>query len=204
MKRRSVYSPHPGLAMVQNSMRLLEERTGRTAQAWAKLADRDGPAGASARRDWLKKEHGLTTNYAMWIANMSLGEGLADMDAAAYLEAAEGYVDAMFAGRRAGLKPTYDHLLETALALGPDVKACPGKTAVPLYREHVFAQIKPSTNTRIDLGLALGDLPATPPLIDTGGFAKKDRITHRIPVSSPAEVDATVKRWLRKAYDRDR
>jgi len=54
------------------------------------------------------------------------------------------------------------------------------------------------------MGFALGDLKPTGRLIDTGGFAKKDRITHRIPVSSPGEVDATVKRWLRKAYDRDR
>jgi len=28
-------------------------------------------------------------------------------------------------------------------------------TIVPLYREHVFAQIKATTNSRIDLGLAL-------------------------------------------------
>ena len=190
--------------MVQNSMRLLEERTGRTAQEWARITTREGPAGAAARRDWLKKEHGFTTNYAMWIADMSLGQGLAEMDPAAYLEAAEGYVQAMFSGKRAPLRPLYERLLELALALAPDVKACPGKTAVPLYRSHVFAQIKPATNARIDLGLALGSLPATPPLIDTGGFAKKDRITHRIPLSSVDDITADAKRWLKKAYDLDR
>jgi hypothetical protein len=68
---------------------------------------------------------------------------------------------------------------------------------------HVFAQIKPTTRTRIDLGLALGDTPATGRLIDTGGFEKKDRITHRIPITSPAEIDDEVKRWLKTAYDRD-
>ena len=66
--------------------------------------------------------------------------------------------------------------------MGADVKACPCKTMVPLYREHVFAQIKPTTNTRIDLGFALahykGKLPKR--IVDTGGLAKKDRITHRI------------------------
>jgi hypothetical protein len=40
-------------------------------------------------------------------------------------------------------------------------------------------------------------------LIDTGGFAKKDRITHRIPLESPADIDDEVKRWLKVAYDRD-
>jgi uncharacterized protein DUF5655 len=50
---------------------------------------------------------------------------------------------------------------------------------VPFYRHHVFAQIEPSTRTRIDLGMALKDTKTPKRLIDTGGFAKKDRITHR-------------------------
>ena len=65
--------------------------------------------------------------------------------------------------------------------------------------------IPPTTNTRIDLGLALahykGKLPKR--LIDTGGMAKKDRITHRIPISSLKEIDAEVKKWLLTAYQLD-
>jgi hypothetical protein len=87
--------------------------------------------------------------------------------------------------------------------LGEDVRICPCKTIVPFYRRHVIAQIKPSTRTRIDFGLALGDTKATGRLIDTGGFAKKDRITHRIPITSSAEIDAELRRWLKVAYDRD-
>ena len=70
-----------------------------------------------------------------------------------------------------------------------------------LYREHVFAQIKPTTNTRIDLGLALGDTKSTGRLIDTGGFAKKDRITHRIEISTVKDIDAEVTRWLKRGYE---
>ncbi len=74
---------------------------------------------------------------------------------------------------------------------------------VPLYRNHVFAQIKPTTRTRIDLGFALGDTAARGRLIDTGGFAKKDRITHRIPITRVDEIDAEVEAWLHKAYEMD-
>jgi len=59
---------------------------------------------------------------------------------------------------------------------------------VPLYRNHVFAQIKPATQTCIGLGLALGPIEAEGCLIDTGGFARKDRITRRIPIASLAEI----------------
>ena len=112
-------------------------------------------------------------------------------------------VDAMFEGKKAALRPLYEELLKLALSLGPDVKACPCKTIVPIYRRYVVAEIKPSTNTRIDLGFALKDEKATGRLIDTGGRKKGDRITHRIPITSRADIDAEVKRWLRKAYSLD-
>src|SRR5947208_11084109 len=108
----------------------------------------------------------------------------------------------MFAGKKESLRPIYDALLKLGLSMGKDVKACPCQTIVPLYRRHVFAQLKPTTRARLDLGLALGDTPATGRLIDTGGLAKKDRITHRIPVGTVAEIDAEVTRWLRTAYER--
>jgi hypothetical protein len=75
--------------------------------------------------------------------------------------------------------------------------------ARPWFRFTVFAQIKPATLTHIDLGFALGARPAEGRLIDTGGYAKKDRITHRIPITSLAEIDADVKRWLKVAYQAD-
>lgn len=110
-----------------------------------------------------------------------------------------------YAGPKAALRPIYDALVERGLALGDDVKVCPCKTIVPLYREHVIAQIKPATRTRVDFGLALkgaeGKLPKR--LIDTGGLAKNDRITHRFAISSVGEIDAEVERWLRTAYELD-
>ena len=108
----------------------------------------------------------------------------------------------MFADKE-GLRPVYDRLLRLSKSLGKDVKACPCKTIVPLYRRHVFAQLKPSTKTRVDLGLALKEEPASGRLIDTGGRAKGDRITHRIALASPAEIDGEVKCWLQKAYELD-
>jgi Domain of unknown function (DUF5655) len=164
-----------------------------------------GPATEKERREWLKKEHGLGTNTAGWLAERTNGEamGLAEEDPEAYLAAAPGYVDAMYAGAKAGLRPLYDALLQLGLGLGTDVKACPCKTIVPLYRNHVFAHLKPTTRARLDLGLALGDLEATGRLIDTGGLAKKDRITHRIPITRLEDIDDEVKQWLKKAYDRD-
>jgi hypothetical protein len=187
--------------MVQKWISDLPAKTGRSLDEWLKFIKKSGPKTEVERREWLKKEHGLGTNSAWWLAERAEGKGGEDSDPEAYLRAAEGYVERMFAGPKQGLRPIYDALLKLGLALGKDVKACPCQTIVPLYRTHVFAQLKPTTQTRIDLGLALKDLKASGRLIDTGGFAKKDRITHRIPITSLKEIDDEVKRWLKAAYE---
>jgi len=200
---KSVYSVHPGVLMTQKWVATLKEKTGRSLDEWLKLVKKSAPPTEKERRDWLKKEHGLGTNSAWWIAERAEGKGTETDDADAYLRAAEGYVEKMYS-RRAGLRPIYDALLKLGLGLGKDVKACPCETIVPLYRNHVFAQIKPATQTRIDLGFALGATKAEGRLIDTGGYAKKDRITHRIPISSLKEIDREVEKWLRLAYEEDK
>ena len=203
-KSTSLYSVHPGVAMVQNWVATLKDKTGRSVDEWVKLIRKSGPPTEKERREWLKKEHGLGTNSAGWLAERAEGKGGEEDTPESYLRAAEGYVEKQYDGPKAGLRPIYDALLKLGLGLGKDVKACPCTTMVPLYRNHVFAQIKPTTRTRIDLGFALGARQAEGRLIDTGGYAKKDRITHRIPISSLDEIDAEVKQWLRTAYEEDK
>lgn len=62
---------------------------------------------------------------------------------------------------------------------------------------------EPATTSRIDLGFALDSMKAAGRLVETGGFEKKDRITHRIPIESLSGVDAEVKKWLKYAYNLD-
>ena len=190
--------------MAQKGVASLKEKTGRSLDEWLILVNKFAPPTEKDRRSWLKTEHGLGMNYAGWIAERTNGKADDFSSPEAYLRAAEKYVDGMYAGPKAALRPIYNALLKLGLGLGKDVKACPCQTIVPLYRKHVFAQIKPTIQTRIDLGFALGARPAEGRLIDTGGFAKKDRITHRIPISSLAEIDDEVKQWLRTAFEEDR
>jgi hypothetical protein len=206
--KKSLYSVHPGVAMVQKWITDLPAKTGRTLEQWVELIRTEGPAEMKPRREWLKSQFGLGTNTAWWLAERAEGTGgmgITEEDPETYLREAERYVEAMFAGGKAALRPIYDELLKVGLGVASDVKACPCKTIVPLYREHVFAEIKPATRTRIDLGLALGKFEDKLPerLIDTGGLAKKNRITHRFAITSVGDIDTEVKEWLRIAYDLD-
>jgi hypothetical protein len=202
-KSKTLYSVHPGVAMVQKWIKELPEKTGRSLDEWIELTRKSGPPTEKERRDWLKKEHKFGTNSAICIAERAEGKGTEDDTPEGYLEAAEQWVEAMFSGPKAALRPLYDDLLKIALGIGPDAKASPGKTAVSLYRNHVFANLKPSTNTRIDVGLSLGNMKTPKRLIDTGGYQKKDRITRRIEVKSKSDIDDELKRWIRKAWEMD-
>jgi len=204
-KSESLYGVHPSVAMVQKWLAELKGKTGRSMEEWVALVKKEGPKDEKSRRDWFKTKHKLGTNSASWIAERAEGKGGDEDTPEVYLKAAVRYVEEQYAGPKEKLRPIFDELLTLGKSLGGDVKACPCKTIVPLYRNHVFAQIEPTTNSRVDLGFALapfkGKLPKR--IIDTGGLAKKDRITHRIEIAAAEQIDGEVKKWLKAAYDLD-
>jgi hypothetical protein len=199
------YGVHPSVAHGRSILEGLRAKTGRSLEEWIELLDRDAPAGERERRDWLKQEQRLGGTVARLIAEQSVGKGAESVDPVAYLEAAVGYVDAMYGGGKAGLRPIHEALVDLGLSLGDDVRVCPCKTIVPLYRKRVFAEIKPATMRRLELGLALEgvDRPLPERLMDTGGLAKGDRITHRFALTASGEIDSEVTEWLRIAYELD-
>jgi hypothetical protein len=191
--------------MVQKWIAERKPKTGRTLEEWVALVQKQGPDGFMPRRSWLVSKHKLGGNAAWWIVERAEGKGGEEDSPEEYLVAAARYVEEQYAGKKSALRPIFEELLALGKSLGTDVKACPCKTIVPLYRNHVFAQIKPMINARIDFGLCFttyqGKLPKR--LIDTGGLAKKDRITHGIELTSRDQIDAELKKWLRAAYDLD-
>lgn len=201
------YDVHPAGAMVHEWRVALPEKTGRSFEEWMALIKENGPKQVAQARVWLKKEFAFGANTASWLAERALAEdpGLFDDDPASYLSLAPKYVREQYSGKKQELLPLYERVYSLARGLGKDVRICPCKTIVPIYREHVFAQVKPATTSRIDIGLCLTPmlkqgtkLPAR--LVDTGGFEKKDRITHRIPITGLPDIDDFVEAWLKKAY----
>ncbi|HKD84067.1 MAG TPA: DUF5655 domain-containing protein [Terriglobales bacterium] len=201
--KRWKYDLHPSVRMLQSVIAGMKVKTGRSLDEWVRHVKKNGPAGEKERAAWLKTEHKLGTNYAGWIAQRSAGKREATEDADEYRKHAEDYVDKMYAGPKQHLRPIYDQIVAFARTLGKDIGVSPCQTIVPIYRNHVIAQIKPTTQKRIDLGLALGNTKTPKRLIDTGGFAKKDRITHRIEIRTSRDFDEEARRWMRKAYQMD-
>lgn len=199
------YSIHPATLMVQDWIAALPTKTGKALEDWLSIANSSGIITRKELTQWLKSEWKFGTNQAGWIAEIALGDAdsIAMSSNEGYLQAAENWIAQQYSDKKEHLRPVYDHLLTVALNIGEDVNACPTKTYLSLFRNNVFAQIKPTTNTRIDLGLALAGEPTVGKMIETGGAAKGDRITHRIPLQTIDDIDDEVEHWLKRAYDRD-
>ena len=80
MASKTLYSVHPGVAMVQDWVRTLKSKTGRSLEEWLALVEKSGPRDEKARAAWLKSQHGLGSNAAHWIAERSVGKGEEDSD----------------------------------------------------------------------------------------------------------------------------
>jgi predicted transport protein len=107
-------------------------------------------------------------------------------------------VERQYAGKEA-LLPIYERLATVIGALGKDVEPGPRGTYVSYGRPKQFALVKPSTKTRVDLGLRLPGAAATERLQEAGSFGSGN-ITHRVALTSPDDVDAELEGWLREAY----
>lgn len=199
-RRKNPYSVHPGVEMSRKWEAELPEKTGRSMEQWIALVRREGPSGEKERRAWLQKTHGLDRSHAWWLAERSLGKGTWVGDPEEYLVQAVRSVDEQYAGPKAALRPVYDRLLAIGLSLGKDVRVCPCQTMVPFYRKYVFAEVHATTNTRVDLDLALGDEKPRGRLTLRGGRSD-DRVRHRIGIASVEEIDGEVEGWLRRAYE---
>lgn len=198
-----VYDVHPGVAMVRKWADELPAKTGRSLEEWAEAVRGCGLADPKARRAWLKAEHGLGTNTAFQIVEYANDRMTWDGDPAVYLRNAAAYVDALFAGAKAHLRQVFEAVVAEVRALGADVKVCPCKTIVPFYRNHVFAECRPATRTRLELALAIGTAKPTGRVVPNPRADAKDRLKHLIPLTSTADIDAEVRKWLRVAYHAD-
>lgn len=189
---RPRYQPHPMLDLERRSRKDLEASTGRTWAAWVALARRRGPKARKALKAWLVKKHRLAPMQAAWMAWEATSAEPPD-----YGEP-EPLVDALYSGQKAALRPLHEALVAECARLGDDVVVTACKTMVPVYRKHVFAELRPGAGVVV-LRLALGDAPAGGRL-KSGAAMPGDRLTHVVSVGAAGEIDAQLHGWLKTAY----
>jgi hypothetical protein len=176
---------------LKNMIANLETRTGKSLTQWVAIAKKSGLARHGQIVGHLKAEHGLGHGYANLVAAESLG-GLA-------APSEDDAVTVQYAGAKAPLLPIYEALIAEVRKFGADVEIAPKKANVSLRRTKQFGLIQPSTATRIDLGINLKGLPPTGRLEKSGSF--NAMVSHRVKLSSAADVNRELIAWLKQAYE---
>lgn len=176
--------------MAATMLRNLPEKTGKSLSEWHKILKQSSLEKHGALVKLLKTDHGVT-------------HGFANLIVAKYRDTAtqtdDSLVDTQYAGAKTDLRPVYDALVKAISGFGKDVEFAPKKAYVSLRRQKQFGLIQPSTKTRVDIGLNLGDAKATKRLEKSGSF--NAMVSHRVRVENLDDVDQQLIGWLRKAYE---
>lgn len=170
----------------------IEQKTGKPLADWLALLTTSGLEKHGQMVKWLKSEHGVTHGFANLISHKAREVGQSEAPS-------EDLVAIQYAGAKAGLKPIYDHLVELCCSFGDDLELSPKKGYVSLRRNKQFALIKPSTKTRVDLGLQLKGKEPEGKLEASGSF--NAMVSHRVRLTSLDDIDEAVVGWLRAAYE---
>ncbi len=174
----------PALQTMINNM---PEKTGKSLEQWKVILKEKSFAKHGEALNFLKKEFGVSHGFANTIVKLS-------QDAQ---EHPEDLLSAQYKGKES-LLPIYKALVSMMTKFGEEVKVSPKKTSVSIIRKRQFALIKPSTKTRIDLGLKFNDKEIGDRLQNSGPFGTM--CTHRVQLSDLNEVDEELKSWLVQAY----
>ena len=184
-------SPEDGMASL---IRNLEEKTGKSIDAWVVIARGLGMTKHKEMVAYLKAEHALGHGYANQVAQRALAA--ADAQSAG----SDDLIEAQYSGAKAAVRPIYEALVKATRTFGHDVEFSPKKAYVSLRRSKQFGLIQPTTATRIDVGLVLKDITAAGRLEASGSF--NAMVTHRVRIANVGEVNSELISWLRQAYEK--
>ncbi len=173
----------------------IEKRTGKTLAELATLINQSGLEKHGELVTMLKTQLGMghgDANTLVHSVRQSDGQSAA---AAADLSDVE-VLDGLYTGAKAALRPLHDLLLQQLVLFG-DFEAAPKKTYVSYRRNKQFAMIGPATNTQLEIGLNIKELPESARLkkLPAGQMCN-----FKVRLATAAEIDAELLGWLKAAY----
>ena len=98
------------------------------------------------------------------------------------------------------LWPIYEQLTAVVRNLDADIQFAIRKTYVSMQKGKQFGIIQPTTKSRLDVGLKLPGVEPTPRLQPAGSFGS-GQVTHKVALTTPADIDTELIAWLHQAYE---
>ena len=169
----------------------LERDTGKTIEQWVVIARTCPHEKHRARVDWLREHHGLGVNRAAHVLSEAFPPEM-------------GWDDADKLRERLWTDPASTAILEAverAVAKLPDYVIGQRKGFTAWSRKVQLAALRPVRGGTAVLGLALTP-DASPRLLEPKNEGWSERLKAKLPLASPADVDAEVEALLKAAWER--
>ncbi len=177
---------------LQTQLNNIQAKTGKTLEQLFALIKSSGLVKHGEIRDMLKRDLGLGHGDANTLTVFALKAETESAPAAP-----DSAVNEIYTGPKAALRPIHDKLMAAIQQFGT-FEVSPKKTYLSLRRKKQFAMIGPATNTRVEVGINLKDVPATDRLIllPPGGMCQ-----YKVKATDVSEVDQELLGWIRHAFD---
>lgn len=177
---------------LETQLRNIETRTGKSLEQLHGFLARSGLSKHGELRDLLKRDLVMGHGDANTLVHMYLKAS------GTTVSSAGDPLDAIYSGGKAHLRPIHDRLMSAISRIGP-FETAPKKAYVSLRRKKQFAMIGPATQSRVEVGLNMKDVPPTPRLraMPPGGMCQ-----YKVHVTDARQVDTELVSWIRQAYDR--
>jgi hypothetical protein len=172
----------------------IEKRTGKTVDELIRVVRTSGLRKHGELRDFLKRKLGMGHGDANLLVHHALES---DGASSAAGKVTASVLDEIYTGPKASLRPVHDAVMAAVEQLGP-CEIAPKKGYVSLRRKKQFAMVGPATKTAVEVGLNAKELPGDPRLVVVPPGAM---CNYKVRISSAGEVDATIKGWLKRAYE---
>jgi hypothetical protein len=173
----------------------IEKQTGKSLAELIAVVKGAGGLKHGELRSMMMEQFGLGHGQANTVVHLALRSDGASTEAAAG-QSADDVLDSIYSGKKLGLRPVHDAVLAIIASLG-DCEAAPKKDYISYRRKKQFLMVGPKTNTAVELGFGARSLPGDARLKEMPPNSMCKFTTR---VGSPAEVDATVRRWIELSY----
>ena len=181
-------------------LRNIQSKTGKTIAELHAVLAASGLGKTGERRALLMERYQLGYGDANTVA-LFYGQPLPTLDEGttptATPVAGGDTLDAIYSGPRAALRPLHDTVMAFAHSLG-EFEIAPKKNYLSLRRKRQFAMVGPAAKDAIEIGLNAKNLPLHARLKPKPAGSMCQATTR---IGSAKEFDATLKGWIKQAYD---
>lgn len=180
----------------ETQIKNIQTKTGKTIPELKAILDASGLSKHGELRDMFKMTLGLghgDANALVHFLQQSDGQRAAQVEG----KSNEAVVDEIYSGAKSGLRPIHDALMHPIFNFG-DFEIAPKKGYISLRRKKQFAMIGPVTNSRLEVGLNIKDLPAHDRLLlqPAGSMCN-----YKVRITDLADVNDELIAWVRQAYE---